>query len=157
MTTFKKDNDSDLETAEYGWRVLKGVEKICRIIDAQHPEYWQQLTDIEFMQEGGTNQYLIDALKLDVDKFMKFTEAWEENVGDAMDDNAFYMWPIAWRNRTWENDFVTPWKRYVSLIRRTRGLDPTVDETAQKKHAKTQLGESSGDSVERIKQLMRYK
>ena len=121
-----ENKDYALALAQYGMKVLQGMEKICQQIDAlpepKKSKYLNTLTDVEFAQSGDLVQYVIDTLGLKIDDFMEFQDAWEEEGGEP-----FYIWIHEWLEGHWD-EFVAPWKKFTMKVLQGRGLGPTLHE-----------------------------
>jgi hypothetical protein len=123
-----ENKDYALALAQYGMKVLQGMEKICQQIDAlpepKKSKYLNTLTDVEFAQSGDLVQYVIDTLGLKIDDFMEFQDAWEEEGGEP-----FYIWIHEWLEGHWD-EFVAPWKKFTMKVLQGRGLGPTLHEAS---------------------------
>jgi hypothetical protein len=113
-------DDSELANADYGRKILSGLEKLCHAIKSRRPEVFHQLDDV--YQSGGVGEWIVEALHLDMDEFLKFSDKFEEVGGDPIID-FFY----AWQEGRWDQ-FTAPWQAYASKVLRSRGKGPSIHE-----------------------------
>ena len=113
-------NESELAIADYGRKVLTGLDKLCQAIKARRPEVFHQLDDV--YQSGGVGEWIVEALKLNMDEFLEFSDKFDE-VSDAPIIDFFY----AWNEGRWDQ-FIAPWQAYAAKVLRSRGQVPALHE-----------------------------